>query len=64
MLFRSRNVARENLQAQINLSQHIEAIANNACGHTDVHMKNIRNTRKREQIKYHRDYMKEGKSHD
>ncbi len=50
---------RNNLQAQINLAQHIEAIANNACGHSDVHMKNIRNTRKKEQMKNHQDYMKE-----
>ncbi len=55
----TRSVARENLQAQINLAQHIEAIANNTCGHTDVHMKNIRNTRKKEQMKNHQDYMKE-----
>ena len=55
----TRSVVRENQQAQINLAQHIEAIANNACGHTDVHMKNIRNTRKKEQMKNHQDYMKE-----
>lgn len=55
----TRSVARENLQAQINLAQHIEAIANNTCGHSDVHMKNVRNTRKREQMKKHQDYMKE-----
>ena len=55
----TRSVARENLQAQIDLAQHIEAIANNTCDHTDVHMKNIRNTRKKEQMKNHQDYMKE-----
>ena len=55
----TRSAARENLQAQINLAQHIEAIANNTCDHTDVHMKNIRNTRKKEQTKNHQDYMKE-----
>ena len=55
----TRSVARENLQAQINLAQHIEAIANNTCGHSDVHMKNVRNTRKKEQMKKHQDYMKE-----
>lgn len=54
---------RNNLQAQIDLAQHIEAIAGSVSGTTDVHMKNIRNTRKREQIKSHRDFMKEGKSH-
>ncbi len=55
---------RNNLQAQIDLAQHIEAIAGSVSGTTDVHMKNIRNTRKREQMKSHRDYMKEGKSRD
>ncbi len=49
---------RENLQAQINLAQHIEAIAGCIGCHTDVQMKNIRNTRRREQAKRHRDYMK------
>ena len=55
----TRSVARENLQAQINLAQHIEAIAGSVSGTTDVHMKNIRNTRKKEQMKNHQDYMKE-----
>ena len=59
----TRSVARENLQAQIDLAQHIEAIANNTCDHTDVHMKNIRSTRKREQMKNHKDYMKERINH-
>ena len=53
---------RDNLQAQISLAQHIEAIAGGVGGHTDVRMKNIRSTRKREQTKRHRDYMKEGTS--
>ena len=39
---------RNNLQAQIDLAQHIEAIADSVSGNTDVHIKNIRNTRKRE----------------
>ena len=55
---------RDNLQAQINLAQHIEVIAGGAGGHADVHMKNIRSTRKREQTKRHRDYMKEGTRHE
>lgn len=59
-----KGAVRDNLQAQIDLAQHIESIANSTNGHTDVHMKNIRNTRKREQNKYHRDYMKEGESHE
>ena len=52
-----KGAARDNLQAQIDLAQHIEAIANSTNGHNDVHMKNIRNTRKQEQSKCHRDYM-------
>ena len=60
----TRSATRDNLQAQIDLAQHIEAIAGSVGIHKDVHMKNIRNTRKREQMKYHRDYVKEGKSHD
>ena len=60
----ARSAVRDNLQAQINLAQHIEAIAGSGAGHSDVHMKNIRNTRKREQTKNHRDYMKEGTSRE
>lgn len=60
----AKNEKRNNLQAQINLAQHIEAIAGSVNGTTDVHMKNIRNTRKREQMKNHRDYMKEGRDYD
>ena len=60
----ARGAVRDNLQAQINLAQHIEAIAGNGAGRGDVHMKNIRSTRKREQSKNHRDYMKEGTSHE
>ena len=56
----ARGAARDNLQAQINLAQHIESIASSGVGRGDVHMKNIRNTRRREQSKHHRDYMKEG----
>lgn len=56
----AKNSVKENLQAQVNLAQHIETIAGGSSGHTDVHMKSIRSTRKREQIRRHRDYMKEG----
>lgn len=56
----ARSAERDNLQAQINLAQHIEAIAGGVSGHTDVRIKNIRSTRKREQTKYHRDYVKKG----
>ena len=60
----TRGAARDNLQAQINLAQHIEAIVGSGAGRGDVHMKNIRSTRKREQTKNHRDYMKEGTSRE
>ena len=53
---------RDNLQAQISLAQHIEAIADGTSGRVNVHMKNIRSTRKREQTKHHRDYMREGRN--
>ena len=60
----ARGAVRDNLQAQINLAQHIEAIAGNGADRGDVHMKNIRSTRKQEQTKRHRDYMKEGTSRE
>ena len=60
----ARGAVRDNLQAQINLAQHIEAIADSGAGRGDVHMKNIRSTRRREQAKNHRDYMKEGASRE
>ena len=62
--YRSYRRTRDNLQAQINLAQHIEAIAGSGAGRGDVHMKNIRSTRRREQTKHHRDYMKEGMSRE
>ena len=49
----------DNLQAQIDLAEHIQVIA--AKGkQTDVGIKNIRNTRKREQARTHIDFVKEG----
>ena len=60
----AKNEVKNNLQAQIDLAQHIEAIAGSVSATTDVHMKNTRNTRKREQMKSHRDYMKEGRDYD
>ena len=50
----------KNLQAQIQLANHIEAIANGTGSNSDVRLKDIRTTRRREQNKNHRDYMKEG----
>jgi transposase InsO family protein len=60
----ARGAVRDNLQAQISLAQHIEAIVGSGAGRGDVHMKNIRSTRRREQTKRHRDYMKEGTSRE
>ena len=54
---------RNNLQAQIDLTQHIETIVGSVNTHKDVHMKNIRNTRKKEQKRCHQDYMKEGRNY-
>ena len=51
--------AAENLQAQINLAEHIQVIASQG-SQTDVGIKNIRNTRKREQARTHIDFVKEG----
>ena len=51
---------RDNLQAQIYLAQHIEAIADTANRGSNVRLKDIRSTRKKEQSKYHRNYMREG----
>lgn len=55
-----KNAEQDNLQAQINLARHIETIAHSAYGNTDVDIKNIRDTRKHEESRQHRDYMKEG----
>jgi len=60
----TKNAERDNLQAQIQLANHIEAIANSTGNCGDVRMKNIRSTRKREQNKQHRDYVREGHNRD
>ena len=51
--------AADNLQAQINLAEHIQVIASQG-RQTDVGIKNIRNTRKREKARTHIDFVKEG----
>ena len=55
-----KSVSEENLQAKIELAEHIQAISSKADRKADVNLKNIRNTRKREQDKAHIDYVKEG----
>ena len=51
--------AADNLQAQINLAEHIQVITSQR-KQTDVGIKNIRSTRKREQARTHIDFVKEG----
>ncbi len=53
-----RGVERDNLQAQIDLARHIEAITGSVRSNADVGLKNIRSTRQREQNLHHQDYMK------
>lgn len=50
--------AAESLQAQIDLAQHIQVIAEKG-KQTDVGLKNIRSTRRKEQARTHIDYTKE-----
>ena len=52
----------DNLQAQINLARHIEAISGNVRSSADVSIKNIQDNRKREQRKHHKNYMKGAES--
>jgi hypothetical protein len=49
----------DHLQAQIDLAKHIQIIANKG-RQTDVDIKGIRSTRKREQARTHIDFVKEG----
>ena len=55
---------RENLQAQLHLAQHIEAIAHSGRSSADVNVKDIRSIRQKEQTKQHRNYMMGGTDHD
>lgn len=55
-----KDVISENLQAKINLAEYINVISKEASRTSDVQIKNIRNTRKREQQKTHIDYLEEG----
>ena len=49
----------DNLQGQIDLAEHIQVIASKG-KRSDVSIKNIRDTRKREQSRMHIDFVKEG----
>lgn len=55
-----KSVSEENIQARIELADHIQTIAEFSVGRGEAGKKSIRNTRKREQGKSHRDYVKEG----
>ncbi len=55
---------KDTIQAQIDLAKHIETIAGNSKSFLDVNLKDIFTTRKKEQDKCHRDYMKEGVDRD
>ena len=56
----TKGVNQDNLQAQIHLARHIEIIAGSARSSADVSVKNIRDNRKCEQHKRHRNYMEGG----
>ena len=56
-----KSVVEENLQAKIELAEHIQTISSNVDRQADVNLKNIRNTRKHEQNNRHIDYVKEGR---
>lgn len=49
-----------NLQAQIELANHIEAIVSSVSGHKDVDIKGIRESRQRERNRSHVDFVKDG----
>ncbi len=57
-----RSAVADNLQAQVDLAEHIEVIANKQYG--DVGIKNIRKSRQRARNQAHIDYVKEVTGHD
>lgn len=59
-----KDVAEDNLQAQIELASHIEAIVSSAAIPENVDIKGIRKNREKEKQKNHVDYTKEGVCHD
>ena len=60
----AKETANGSLQAQIDLSKHIEAIALTAAQNINNNLKNIRDTRKRERNATHIDYVKAGEIYD
>lgn len=55
-----KSAANDRTQAQVDLAKYIETIASSAIRHEEVNIKDIRNTRQKEQSKVHIDYMKVG----
>lgn len=60
----AKETANGSLQAQIDLSKHIEAIVLTAAQNINNNLKNIRDTRKRERDATHIDYVKAGEIYD
>lgn len=58
-----KSAAEENLQAKIDLAEHIRSIAGNALHAEDTKIRDVRRTRQREQRKLHVDFMKGGEAH-
>ncbi len=58
-----KDAVEDNLQAQIELASHIEAIIHSATIPENVDIKGIRKNREKEKQKNHMDYMKEGVCH-
>jgi len=54
------SLSEDNLQAQINLARHIEAVVNVSVRSDDTNIKQIRHTRKKQQSKTHIDFVKGG----
>ena len=54
-----KNAAQENLQAKIDLAEHIQAISGEKSSE-NVDIKGIRQTKRKEQARQHKDYVKEG----
>lgn len=58
-----KDAVEDNLQAQIELASHIEAIIHSTSAPENVDMKGIRKNREKEKQKNHMDYVKEGVCH-
>lgn len=57
---REKSLRGDNLQAQIDLAGHIEAVANVSVRSGDTHIKQVRHTRTTEQRRTHIDFVKGG----